>query len=151
MLVNSQFLKTNVFIKLSQNIMTNCPPLTPDTHSTYMTNPTIVYPVKMEYGWNFRISGLKMMVKSGLEKIFWNSSMCKPFSIKWIYLIERRSFDQKNKFSKKMTWCAHGVNFQKSSCGISTYDKWNFKPQISSIFHFDWVSDGQMAHVLGVK
>ena len=36
-----------------------------NTH--YMTNPTIVYPVKMEYGWNFSISGLKMMVKSGLE------------------------------------------------------------------------------------
>ena len=35
-----------------------------------MTNPTIVSPVKMEYGWNFSISGLKMMVKSGLEKIF---------------------------------------------------------------------------------
>ena len=36
----------------------------------YMTNPTIVYPVKIEYGWNVSISGLKMMVKSGLEKIF---------------------------------------------------------------------------------
>ena len=35
-----------------------------------MTNPTIVSLVKMEYGWNFSISGLKMMVKSGLEKIF---------------------------------------------------------------------------------
>ena len=35
-----------------------------------MTNPTIVSPVKMEYGWNFSISGQKMMVKSGLEKIF---------------------------------------------------------------------------------
>ena len=35
-----------------------------------MTNPTIESPVKMEYGWNFSISGLKMMVKSGLEKIF---------------------------------------------------------------------------------
>ena len=32
-----------------------------------MTNPTIVSPVKMEYGWNFSISNLKMMVKSGLE------------------------------------------------------------------------------------
>ena len=28
---------------------------------------------------------------------------------------------------------------------------WSYKPQISSIFHFDWVSDGQRAHVLGVK
>ena len=36
----------------------------------YMTNPTIVSPVKMEHGWNFSISGLKMVVKSGLEKIF---------------------------------------------------------------------------------
>ena len=35
-----------------------------------MTNPTILCPVKMEYGWNFSIFGLKMMVKSGLEKIF---------------------------------------------------------------------------------
>ena len=35
-----------------------------------MTNLTIVSPVKMEYGRNLSISGLKMMVKSGLEKIF---------------------------------------------------------------------------------
>ena len=42
-------------------------------------------------------------------------------------------------------------NFLKKSFGISTYDELNFKPQISSIFHFDWVSDGRMAHVLGVK
>ena len=40
---------------------------------------------------------------------------------------------------------------KKKSCGISTYDKWNFKPQISSIFYFDRVSYGRMAHVLGVK
>ena len=35
-----------------------------------MTNSIIVCTVKMEYGWNFSISGLKMMLKSGLEKIF---------------------------------------------------------------------------------
>ena len=35
-----------------------------------MTNPTIVNPGKMEYGQNFSISGLKMMVKSSLEKVF---------------------------------------------------------------------------------
>ena len=33
-----------------------------------LTNLTIVSPVKMEYGWNFSISGLKM--KSGLKEIF---------------------------------------------------------------------------------
>ena len=70
-------------------------------NTQYMTNPTTVYPFKMEYGQKFSISGLKMMVKSGLEKHFQNSSMCKPFSIKWIYLIERRSFDQNYKFSNK--------------------------------------------------
>ena len=35
-----------------------------------MTNPTIASPVKKEYGINLGISGLKIMVKSGLEKIF---------------------------------------------------------------------------------
>ena len=39
-------------------------------NTQYMTIPTIVSPVKMEYGWNFSISGLQMMVKSGLEEIF---------------------------------------------------------------------------------
>ena len=35
-----------------------------------MTNSTLVSQVKMEYGWNFSIFGLKMMMKSGLGKIF---------------------------------------------------------------------------------
>ena len=39
-------------------------------HTQNMTNPTNVSPVKMEYGWNFNISNLKMMMKSGLGKIF---------------------------------------------------------------------------------
>ena len=38
--------------------------------------------------------------------------------------------------------------FPKKSWVIPTYDEWNFKPQISSIFHFDQVSEGRMAHVL---
>ena len=42
--------------------------MTFNTH--YMTNLTIVCQVKMEYGINSSISGLKMMVKSGLEKMF---------------------------------------------------------------------------------
>ena len=33
-------------------------------------NMIICYPVKMEYGWNFSISGLNIMIKSGLGKIF---------------------------------------------------------------------------------
>ena len=35
-----------------------------------MTNPTVVSPVKMEYGWNFSIFGLKLMMNSGLGKMF---------------------------------------------------------------------------------
>ena len=41
--------------------------------------------------------------------------------------------------------------FPKNSCGISSHDIWNFKPQISSIFYFDQLSDSSMAHILGVK
>ena len=77
-----------------------------------MTNSTLVSPVKMEYWWNFNISGLKMKVKRGLEEIFWNSSMCLPFSIKWIYLIERRSFGQKYKFSNKTDMVSAWRNFK---------------------------------------
>ena len=36
-------------------------------NTQYMTNPTIVSSVKMELGWNFSISSLEMMVKSGLD------------------------------------------------------------------------------------
>ena len=39
-------------------------------NTQYMTNPTIIYPVKMEYGWNFSISGLKKMAKSDREATF---------------------------------------------------------------------------------
>jgi hypothetical protein len=39
-------------------------------NTQYMTNSTLVSPAKMEYGWNFSISGLKMMMKSGLGKTF---------------------------------------------------------------------------------
>ena len=41
------------------------------------------------------------MVKSGLQKYFWNFSMRSPFSIKWIYLIKWRSFGQTYKFSNE--------------------------------------------------
>ena len=39
-------------------------------NTPYMKNSTLVSRAKMEYGWNFSISGLKMMMKSGLGKIF---------------------------------------------------------------------------------
>ena len=39
-------------------------------NNQYMTNSTLVCPVKIEYVMKNNIFGLKMMVKSGLEKIF---------------------------------------------------------------------------------
>ena len=38
-------------------------------NTQYMTNSTLVSPVKMEYVTKNNIFGLKMMMKSGLEKI----------------------------------------------------------------------------------
>ena len=46
---------------------------------------------KLEYGWNLNIFGLKMTVKSKLEKYFWKSSMREPFSSNSFYFIERRT------------------------------------------------------------
>ena len=72
-------------------------------NTEYMTNLTSFCPVKMDYGWSFSISALKMMAKSGLEKIFLKISPCAGhfLIIKWIYFTERRSFDLKYKFSNK--------------------------------------------------
>ena len=66
----------------------------------------------MEYGWNFSISGLKWCWKVVEKKYLWNFSMGLPFSIKWIYLIERRNFDQKYKFSNKNDMVSAWRNFK---------------------------------------
>ena len=39
-------------------------------NTQFVSHSTIVYLVKMEYGWSFSISDLKTMVKSWIEKIF---------------------------------------------------------------------------------
>ena len=77
-------------------------------NTQYMTNPTIVYPVKMEYGWNFSISGIKMMVKSGLE-FFFEISLCTHhfiFITEFELLIKIPPFYEVNSFNRK--WLAHG-------------------------------------------
>ena len=40
-------------------------------NTQYIRNPDMVYVLKMEYISKIHIFGIKMMVKSGLEKIFW--------------------------------------------------------------------------------
>ena len=52
------------------------------TNAQYVKNPTMVYSVKMEYVSKTTIFGLKMMVKSGLEKIllkFLHAEVTKDF------------------------------------------------------------------------
>ena len=79
-----------VFWFLSDHTVIFCYFTAPPINTQYMTNLTIVYPVKMEYGWNFSISGLKMMVKREF------TSKKGGVMIKSINLVIT------------MTWCAHG-------------------------------------------
>ena len=50
-----------------------------------------------------------------------------------------------------MTWCAIGGISKKNPVAYLHMTNETFKTQISSIFHFDRVRDGRMAHILGVK
>ena len=89
-----------------------------------MTNSPLVSPVKMEYGLNLSISGLKMMMKSGLEKIF----------LKFLHVLTMSfllmNFDQKYKFhpysiltgDTRVAFVIYGVlsykkSISKSGCG----------------------------------
>ena len=62
-----------------------------------LTDSYIIFTLKMEFVSKNTIFGLKLMVKSGLEFFF--VKFLHALSIIWIYLIERRSFGQKYKFS----------------------------------------------------
>ena len=88
----------------------------------------------MEYGSKNNIFGLKMMVKSGVEivilKFIYAQTLSDPFII--TNLVIKRIFNE-------MSW------------GASMYHKWNFKPQISPIFHFEYVNEVCISGVLGVK
>ena len=41
--------------------------------------------------------------------------------------------------------------FEKKNCDECMYTKWNCKPQISPIFHFECINEGWISGVLGVK
>ena len=71
-----------------------------------MTNSTPVSPVKMEFGWNFSISGLKMMMKSGLGKIF--LKFLHALTMSFLLL----NFYQKYKFSNKDNKVSAWRNFK---------------------------------------
>ena len=43
------------------------------------------------------------------------------------------------------------MDFNKKICDVCKYDKWDFKPQISSIFNFEYVNEVWIRGVLGVR
>ena len=71
-----------------------------------MTNSTLVSLVKMEYGGNFSISGLRMMMKSGLGKLF--LKFLHALTMSFLLL----NFDQKYKFSSKNNTVSAWRNFK---------------------------------------
>ena len=64
-------------------------------------------------------------------------------------LLHRKA--QNYKVSNKNNLFCAWRDFYKTSCGISTYHKWMFKLQISTIFNFDWAHQSWISGVLGVK
>ena len=74
--------------------------------------------------------------------------MRKLFSNKWDLLHRiAQSYKVSNKNDLFCTW----RDFNKTFCGISTYHKWMFKLQISTIFNFDRTHQSWISGVLGVK
>ena len=67
-----------------------------------MTNSTLVCPLKIEYVTKNNIFGLKMIMKSGLEKII----------LKFLHAQKKRRFDQKYKFSNKNDMVCAWRNFK---------------------------------------
>ena len=90
----------------------------PSTRNIGMINPVIVYPVKMEYGWNFTITGLKMMLNTGLEKISLKFFHAQAIFDLLIYFIEKRIFAQNQKFSNKNDLLCAWRDFKENNCGV---------------------------------
>ena len=104
-----------------------------------MTNPTIVSPVKMEYGWNFSISGLEIMMKSGLGKIF----------LKFLHAITMLSLllNFWSKFSNKNNMVSAWRNFKN----VFPRHFLARNAKISTIFYFNRRHQSWICHILCVK
>ena len=81
---------------------------------------------------------------------FWIPPFAKPFWENIFYFIERGIFASNCKFSNKNDLLCAWRDFNKTFCGISTYHKWMFKLQISSIFNFDRAHQSWISGLLGV-
>ena len=99
--------------------------------------------------WTYVVRGLVQWLKSffGVSFLFFvieEMKLCLFFTKSGITF---NTLIQLNKNDMVWAW----KNVQTISGRRSTSDKWDFKPQISSIFHFYLLSDGGMDYVLGVK
>ena len=91
-----------------------------------------------------------IMIKRIVQKIKKKSGKT-PFWENLFYFIERGIFASNCKFSNKNDLLCAWRDFNKTFCGISTYHKWMFKLQISSIFNFDQAHQSWISGLLGVK
>ena len=64
-----------------------------------------------------------------------------PFLENLFYFIERGIFASNCKFSNKNDLLCAWRDFNKTFCDVCKYYKRNFKPQISPIFHFVYVTE----------
>ena len=101
---SSANLQVSFLLELTPQLVINCYRWK-ILNTQYMTIPTIVSLVKMEYGWNFSISGLKKMVISGLEKIFLKF-LHVILITEFVLLIKIPPFNEVNSFNRK--WQVHG-------------------------------------------
>ena len=77
--------------------------------------------------------------------------MCKAFFKKSFLLHRKVDFCQNRKFSNKNYHFCAQRNFKQNNCDACSYNKWNLKPQISPIFHFEYVNPVGISGVVGVK
>ena len=77
--------------------------------------------------------------------------MRKAFFRKYFLLLNLHFWAKKCKFSNKNDNFSAWRDFNKIFCDVCTYIKWNFKPQISPIFHIEYVNHVWISGVLGVN
>ena len=86
-----------------------------------------------------------------MKEIFWNSSIRNAFLGKFVLFIKRGIYASNCKFSNKNDLLYAWRDFHKTFCVTSSYPKWMFSLQISSIFNFYWTHESWNSGVLGVK
>ena len=92
-------------------------------NTQYMRNPDMVYVLKMEYVSKINIFGLKMMVKSGLEKIFLKFLHAQGlFQTSW-FTLYKWGFRSKYKFSTKNDLLCAWRDFNRNFFDVCTYNE----------------------------